>query len=1108
MRGLRAGVQNWRWPVTQLLRGAATLAVLPRSDQPVSSGGDWSSAGTDQKDWLTTPALQNLFTSQTPYIDGTPTTGIASPDNLWSIENITQHHRSDGAPEVQKFQDQPTTSWATDVRVPYPPNDQMLSCPSHSIMTSAPTKAIGEQWLASVGPVSDCTDSDSLQQGVSNKTTHDVSYRDVAAKHLASQEPVNAVETLVSDTPESMNVRDPGERQASRKRCAESGLCQPFLEEPLVAKVARLLTEEPNESMEILRNLLEGTEVHYHTPEALQSPQMQSHYNAVHSITHEGVHYSQRGMVKTSSGAIAQMGIPDQGPASDNLQPNITDSTGALEGSQRTQTEHLLAESSEVPTEPLSPIGNLIDQYLEDAGNGGKVTAVRSGVSWVGPLHGTAHLDAPLVHTTQHPTSHELNCAEPERPTFDSSIVPVNHESVSMGACVEATPQHSDIIDHIQDTHLCDQYANGDGRLEEMVMTKRPSEASWVELSRGTAPSNAPLFPLARSAQHSAYHQDGGAGPAKHYTILNPPSTVDTREFETVEVSTRPSPGRSDTMGYIRRLDESGNLGLYPVSFADYSGALSFDQFRTRGLIEQIVLPRDPSQYLQALYDSVKRFKKKGLGSRKPDIIKTSQQHDDERNGPIDDFRVIRARSKLEVGADQWAGMIKAVEGWLDGQSKDSCDDFARFALGYFKLLDRWRNYRRESSWLEGVVAAWCEQHQGLSEALKLVAAPHPSLTGTDSLLITLPDIYTRTCPYFLMYAVHHPSPEKPSSPGTSKGQLKFDSRSLLLYELTTAAYLWQMVLHVRGEAEEPEWPSQPLLTGKLIRERQRREWIRGTRRRSDYPCLAKSAKRYSEMSLAQLWHKFFNQPLILGRFHPEILAQIQVLEASTPAPKALNLYDAVGSFTNTAAAPFKTNHTLQSVDVRAYLPVEGDHLQAFWRLRVLFHACTGKIVRYQLDKLIVETESKMKSGLLPKDEFLSFACDYLRAMRIWDTLANARQMISRAPTLFRELFSRFSDKYKVTDAVKKVAEIEPHSSECRMLPEIYKTHPASSLLPYVTWFDTSKPGDITEFLSRAGITMTEATFDDGNGGRDRAVTSRLLTIIAEIWKLREINHS
>eukprot|EP01053_Blabericola_migrator_P005097 Blabericola_migrator_1__5096@NODE_2637_length_2501_cov_20_254314_g1654_i0_p1_GENE_NODE_2637_length_2501_cov_20_254314_g1654_i0NODE_2637_length_2501_cov_20_254314_g1654_i0_p1_ORF_typecomplete_len677_score61_30_NODE_2637_length_2501_cov_20_254314_g1654_i04692463 len=650
-----------------------------------------------------------------------------------------------------------------------------------------------------------------------------------------------------------------------------------------------------------------------------------------------------------------------------------------------------------------------------------------------------------------------------------------------------------------------------------MLTTTRGTATSLPKPMHGTAHLTAPLINLAQHSSdqiedtrpaHSSSHDINGAGPARPATIPDCSITSDHRQlFPRVE----PSSGRSDTMGYVQRPDKSGNLCLYPVSYADHPGALPFDYFLTPGVVQQIVLPQNLSQYIEAMYDSVKRFVKKFRGSEDLAITETKRKHCETENDPFIDFRVIRGRSAHHFATVHWKGLIPSVEGWL--MSRDPYDNFARFALGYLKVLCGWRRYQNVSERSRDAVAAWCDEHQGLPRALKLAAAREPSSTG-NSLIMTLPDIYLKTCPYFLMYAVHHPGPEKRGDPGTSMRRYKSElgGKPQLLYELTNAAYLWQMVLHIRGQAAKPKWPSQPLITKHSMYQWQRERRVQRARSNSGF---FKSRKRrivcYQMKSMSEILDKVFKAPLEIGRFRPEVLSPIQALESSsgtTPLSNTSGCYEAIGSFTNDAATRSGRKIMLRNLSIRDLMLVEDDLMESFWRLRVLFHVNTCKTFRYQLDKLIVETESKMKSGLLPKDAFLSFACDYLRAMRTLDKLSNARRRIRSSSDAVRGTFRYLSNKYKITDAVKKVAELESQSSGPRMLPEIYKTHPASSLLPYVIWFDTSKPDSIRRILNMAGITEMEPDYRDRCQGRYKAKMLRLLTIIAEIWSLREIDNS
>eukprot|EP01053_Blabericola_migrator_P004775 Blabericola_migrator_1__4774@NODE_2510_length_2659_cov_16_437886_g1571_i0_p1_GENE_NODE_2510_length_2659_cov_16_437886_g1571_i0NODE_2510_length_2659_cov_16_437886_g1571_i0_p1_ORF_typecomplete_len664_score59_03_NODE_2510_length_2659_cov_16_437886_g1571_i06662621 len=646
-----------------------------------------------------------------------------------------------------------------------------------------------------------------------------------------------------------------------------------------------------------------------------------------------------------------------------------------------------------------------------------------------------------------------------------------------------------------------------------MLTTTRGTATSLPKPMHGTAHLTAPLVNLAQHSSdqiedtrpHSSNHDINGAGPARPATIPVCSTTSIDHELFPLEPRVEPSSGQSDTMGYVQRPDESGNLRLYPVSYAEYPGALPFDHLLTRGMVEQIVLPQNPGQYLKALYDSVKRFVRTFPGPDKQSITETKQQPNEIKDGTFDDFRVIRGRSTHNLANVLWPNLIPRVERWL--MLNDPCDEFTRFVLAYLKVVSVWRNCVKAPMWCKDAVAAWCNEHQGLSEALKLAAAQEAFSTDR-SLLITLPDIYMRTCPYFLMYAVHHPGPEMLSTPGTSTGRCVSEAsgRSQLLHELTTAAYLWQMVLHIRGVASKPEWPSQPLLTQKIM-QRKQKEWrsLKPSRLRK------RTMIRYQGREMPRILNEVFGEPLKLGRFHPDILSRTQALESSSVTTLAFDTsycYNAIGSFGNDAATPLSKGVTSRESSIGNLLPVKDDLLESFWRLRTLFHANTCKTLRYQLDKLIVETESKMKRELLPKDPFLSFACDYLRAMRTWDILSNAKRVISVSSEAVRGVFRHLSDTYKITDAVKRVAEMEPNSSGPRMLPEIYKTHPASSLLPYVTWFDTSKPEGIREILSMAGITQLDPMYKDGQQGSYKAIMSRLLTIIAEIWSLREIDDS
>eukprot|EP01053_Blabericola_migrator_P003283 Blabericola_migrator_1__3282@NODE_1967_length_3490_cov_14_744376_g1251_i0_p1_GENE_NODE_1967_length_3490_cov_14_744376_g1251_i0NODE_1967_length_3490_cov_14_744376_g1251_i0_p1_ORF_typecomplete_len911_score102_23_NODE_1967_length_3490_cov_14_744376_g1251_i01132845 len=634
---------------------------------------------------------------------------------------------------------------------------------------------------------------------------------------------------------------------------------------------------------------------------------------------------------------------------------------------------------------------------------------------------------------------------------------------------------------------------------KEMLTTSRGAGASLEKPSHSTAHINVLLVHL---MQHSNAQQFDGAKPAKPTLTLEPPITSVKNKLSPLESRVEPSSGRSDTIGYIQRLDERGSLRLHPVSYADEPKALPFDYFLTPGVVQQIVLPRDPSQYLEALYDSVKRFKREFRGSDVHLTTETEQQRGDAEDGPMDDFRVIRGRSVHNLATEYWKDLIPSVESWL--RSKNSPDDFARFVLGYFTLVCGWRRYLCEPKWCKDAVVAWCDEHQGLSQALKLAAARRPSSTA-KTLLITLPDIYVRTCPYFLMYAVHHPGPEMLSIPGTSKRRYTAESggRLQLLHELTTAAYLWQLVLYIRGQAAKPKWPGQPLITKKFIYRRQREMHL--AQGGLDRPILLKRPSiRFHGKSVLKILFEVFEQPLGLGRFHPDLLVLVQALESSngsTPPSSTSSHYEAIATFDNyTATSP---NNGQTSGDIRKLSIKEDNLLESFWRLRRLFHPDTCRTLRYQLDKLVMETESKMKSGLLPKDPFLSFACDYIRAMRIWDTLSNARQVINTSLEAVRGVFRHLGDKYKITDAVKRVAEMESKSAGLRMLPEIYKTHPASSLLPYVSWFDTNKPEDIERLLSAAAIIQLKLD-NAGERGSYKAIMLRILTIIAEIWSLRD----
>eukprot|EP01053_Blabericola_migrator_P002321 Blabericola_migrator_1__2320@NODE_1648_length_4099_cov_24_577381_g1072_i0_p1_GENE_NODE_1648_length_4099_cov_24_577381_g1072_i0NODE_1648_length_4099_cov_24_577381_g1072_i0_p1_ORF_typecomplete_len898_score81_21_NODE_1648_length_4099_cov_24_577381_g1072_i01972890 len=556
------------------------------------------------------------------------------------------------------------------------------------------------------------------------------------------------------------------------------------------------------------------------------------------------------------------------------------------------------------------------------------------------------------------------------------------------------------------------------------------------------------------SMQRSSSNQSYGAGAAKPAILYDPEITSVNNEPNPMEACVKSSLNGPDTMGYIQQVDESGNSSLYPVSYADHPEALPFNRFLDPEMIRQIVLPHDPSQYLGALYDSVKRFSKQYVGCVADSDIGSKQKHGDANSDPVDYFRVIRARSIRQLAGYQWSELIKGVDGWLKERSQGINDEFGHFALDYFKAMNSWRYYHYEPVSLRAIVAAWCEKHQGLSEALRLVATQnHRFLRGW--FITTLPDIYLKTCPYFLMYAVHHPGPEWLGSRNESGVSKSF--RVQLLHELTTAAYLWQMVLHVRKGADSPEWPSYPPVTQKKMPADDNAFDTGKT----------KSKPRWTALKIDLASKAIFENPVGLSRCNFRVSHRIQTIESSsvtTPPIDASVLYQAIGSFKNEATAPLNRGYSLRDLSFETLLLAKDELLESFWRLRTLFHAKTCRLLRYQLDKLITETESKMESGALHEDRFLRFACGYLRAMRKWDQLSNGRRAAKAAPELTKRVFRHLADTYRVTEAVKKVAEMETKTTGLRSLPEIYKTHPASSLLPYVTWFDTSKPKPSDKF--------------------------------------------
>eukprot|EP01053_Blabericola_migrator_P000561 Blabericola_migrator_1__560@NODE_1139_length_5305_cov_64_109393_g775_i0_p1_GENE_NODE_1139_length_5305_cov_64_109393_g775_i0NODE_1139_length_5305_cov_64_109393_g775_i0_p1_ORF_typecomplete_len1007_score117_41DUF1467/PF07330_12/13DUF1467/PF07330_12/41AvrPto/PF11592_8/0_67AvrPto/PF11592_8/5_1e03_NODE_1139_length_5305_cov_64_109393_g775_i016624682 len=1004
MRGLRAEIQR-RWLINgnQLLYGAAALAVLPLRVSQSAEGGDvWSSVGTDNSYLLTTPAPPKYFVSQRPYLEDTPT---ASPSDRWSFQDDTQHCGSDGVPGVAILQRQPTTSCAVDPRVFFPPSDTMLFCSSHSNVTNAFTTGIREQWPVSVGPANGYSVLDSPEQHVSKKTTDDVSYRGVATEHSAFQEPpVEANANLqpsnhlgASEKMTSLASLPPFK---SLKRChkSESHLRSP--KEPQLEEVARLISEEPVQSVEILEHLMdslnaEGQDCAWEVLEPF-------HNDTQLRMTHDTSHTGRRELVRNLSGFSRLTGDLDQASASDDLQPNIMDSTEALKGSQGMQIEQVSAQSPQTSTKSVASLYHLTNRSFDDVENEKMLTTMRAvGTSLIEPSHGTTHLKTPLIHSSPHSNS-----------------------------------------------------------------------------------------------------------PATASTRPNPTMTSIEHDVLLVDARIEPPLGCSNSMGYIQQLDESGNICLHPVSYADYPAALPFNHFPRPEIIPQIVLPQDPNEYLEALYNSVRRFRKKYVGSTD---TASNQQCDDANSDPTEHFRLLRVRSARRLAAHQWVNLIQGVESWLRERPRGTHDAFAHFAVDYFKTMNRWRFYEHEPTWCKAMVAAWCEKHRGLSEALRLVATQnHCFLRGC--FLITLPDIYLKTCPYFLMYAVHHPGPKRLSNPGTSTGGGKSSApknfRVQLLHELTTAAYLWQMVLHVRGEADRPEWPSDPPIAQKVMQRNSVEDKAEGTQERGIVFDTRMESKRSGQKahSITLTPSIVLNEPLNLGRFDSKLLAQIQATESSvmTPPRDASDLHTEVGSFLNGDAMPLTRGRSAARRSPEDFVYAKDELLESFWRLRVLFQAKMCAVLRYQIDKLIMETESKMKSGVLPEDRFLRFACGYLRVMRIWDSLMSARRIIKMSPEETRKLFRHLSDTYKVTGAVKKVAEWEPMSKGPRMLPTIYKNYPASSLLPYVTWCDTKKPEAIMSTLRLNRVTTRKFRSKEVSGKKLKAMMLRLLTIIAEIWERKE----
>eukprot|EP01053_Blabericola_migrator_P006750 Blabericola_migrator_1__6749@NODE_340_length_9604_cov_22_008284_g273_i0_p1_GENE_NODE_340_length_9604_cov_22_008284_g273_i0NODE_340_length_9604_cov_22_008284_g273_i0_p1_ORF_typecomplete_len1030_score135_91_NODE_340_length_9604_cov_22_008284_g273_i03193408 len=616
-----------------------------------------------------------------------------------------------------------------------------------------------------------------------------------------------------------------------------------------------------------------------------------------------------------------------------------------------------------------------------------------------------------------------------------------------------------------------------------------------VEPSHGSAHPNA----LFHSTQHLSSRQMDGTRPARPATRLDPPSTSDSVEITPVETCMESSSKSFGTMGYSQEVDECSNVRLHPVSHAECPEALSLNCFLMRGAIKRIVLPQDPSQYLEHLYDVVKRFAKKYARSVDDSGSETKQQRGATERDFMDYFKIIRARGTRHYTAHYLSDLIEDVEGWLNEQSNGPRDEFAHFALNYLRVINNWPSRNYEAKWCKAMVAEWCGIYQGLSEALRLAATQsHVSMRGRFS--ITLPDIYLKTCPYFLMYAVHHPDPKWSKDPGISTkhcdSEIAERHRARLLHELTNAAYLWQMVLYVNGKAAQPEWPSDPPINDRVTQAEYRSDNVNGG---------GSSVEEWDRLPIVLYFA--LGRPLELGRLKPDLLAQAQAIESSMTISSdpcnAVDLYEAVGSFRSDDASPFDKGQISKRMSL-----VKDDPLKSFWRLRVLFHAHTCKIVRYQLDKLVMETESKMQAGILPEDPFLRFACDYLRMMRTWDTLGAARYSLAKSVEVTQRLFKHFSDKHKVTDAVKKVAEMESKSKGLRLLPEIYKTYPASSLLPYIAWWDTKTPEAIAEMLRKEGVTHDVLKPRKTSDERLKAMTSRLLTIIAEIWNLREIDGS
>eukprot|EP01053_Blabericola_migrator_P003337 Blabericola_migrator_1__3336@NODE_1984_length_3457_cov_36_301180_g273_i1_p1_GENE_NODE_1984_length_3457_cov_36_301180_g273_i1NODE_1984_length_3457_cov_36_301180_g273_i1_p1_ORF_typecomplete_len1008_score117_10_NODE_1984_length_3457_cov_36_301180_g273_i13193342 len=626
-----------------------------------------------------------------------------------------------------------------------------------------------------------------------------------------------------------------------------------------------------------------------------------------------------------------------------------------------------------------------------------------------------------------------------------------------------------------------------------------------VEPSHGSAHPNA----LFHSTQHLSSRQMDGTRPARPATRLDPPSTSDSVEITPVETCMESSSKSFGTMGYSQEVDECSNVRLHPVSHAECPEALSLNCFLMRGAIKRIVLPQDPSQYLEHLYDVVKRFAKKYARSVDDSGSETKQQRGATERDFMDYFKIIRARGTRHYTAHYLSDLIEDVEGWLNEQSNGPRDEFAHFALNYLRVINNWPSRNYEAKWCKAMVAEWCGIYQGLSEALRLAATQsHVSMRGRFS--ITLPDIYLKTCPYFLMYAVHHPDPKWSKDPGTSTkhcdSEIAERHRARLLHELTNAAYLWQMVLHVNGKAAQPEWPSDPPINDTVTQAEQGKDSVGGSQSNVEKRGTGKTRRKNSPrrwQNLVPVLRRVFDKPLNLGRLNSELLAQVQAIESrvtTSPGPhNASDLYTAVCKFTNANGMPLDRGDSARHKSLANEEPLE-----SFWRLRVLFHAHTSKVLRYQLDKLIMETESKMKYGVLPENRFLHFACDYLRVMRTWDSLSNTMRAVQHSPKMAKGLFEHLCDTYKISDAVMKVAEMESESTESRLLPEIYKTYPASSLLPYIAWWDTKTPKAIAHRLRMEGVTPGLPMGKEVPDRNLKALMSRLLTIIAEIWNLRE----